>query len=448
MSRILKAQLKKVKNLEGRINPDQAWVARTKTSLLQTIASETIVATTPVRAMVGKKRAEQMLQGFQAFFPKNIFSQARPVFISLLVFLLAGSGWIASASASESLPGDTLWQVKLASEKTQIVLASITGNDKKNVALQLKFAARRADEIKIVTGEEKFAPEEKAKRAGEGLKQLQENIASVDTAVHSDEQKEDISKGAKELNESTAQISATLKEVASTVQDGDADATLTKQVAAAQQAVDEVGINAVKVAVEGAQNDVERTAAQVLVEEKIVSVLSDADGALSKNAEAKALIENVDVSEGTDATHVSSTIALNDAQASSTTVTTVTSVFGTTSTVKGISTEGDGVVPSQTTKQMVTAILEQADKTSEAVQAQVDQIKQLISNNDLTGALEKAKELKRTTVVSTLQTLEINKTVEQVTNATQTKTSVVPSSSVTPQKTILVPIISTSTSKI
>ena len=270
MSRILKAQLKKVKNLEGRINPDQAWVARTKTSLLQTIASETIVATTPVRAMVGKKRAEQMLQGFQAFFPKNIFSQARPVFISLLVFLLAGSGWIASASASESLPGDTLWQVKLASEKTQIVLASITGNDKKNVALQLKFAARRADEIKIVTGEEKFAPEEKAKRAGEGLKQLQENIASVDTAVHSDEQKEDISKGAKELNESTAQISATLKEVASTVQDGDADATLTKQVAAAQQAVDEVGINAVKVAVEGAQNDVERTAAQVLVEEKIV----------------------------------------------------------------------------------------------------------------------------------------------------------------------------------
>ena len=111
MSRILKAQLKKVKNLEGRINPDQAWVARTKTSLLQTIASETIVATTPVRAMVGKKRAEQMLQGFQAFFPKNIFSQARPVFISLLVFLLAGSGWIASASASGSLPGDTLWQI-------------------------------------------------------------------------------------------------------------------------------------------------------------------------------------------------------------------------------------------------------------------------------------------------------------------------------------------------
>ena len=445
MSRILKAQLKKVKNLEGRINPDQAWVARTKTSLLQTIASETIVATTPVRAMVGKKRAEQMLQGFQAFFPKNIFSQARPVFISLLVFLLAGSGWIASASASESLPGDTLWQVKLASEKTQIVLASITGNDKKNVALQLKFAARRADEIKIVTGEEKFAPEEKAKRAGEGLKQLQENIASVDTAVHSDEQKEDISKGAKELNESTAQISATLKEVASTVQDGDADATLTKQVAAAQQAVDEVGINAVKVAVEGAQNDVERTAAQVLVEEKIVSVLSDADGALSKNAEAKALIENVAVSEEST-TSVSSTVALSDTQASSTTLVPATIAPGASSTTGTVVTT-DSVTPPPTTKQMITAILEQADKTSEAVQTQVEQIKQLISANDLTGALEKAKELKRTTVVSTLQTLEINKTVEQVTSATQTKTAVDAVNTVTPQKTTSFSTTPTTSSK-
>jgi len=445
VSRILKAQLKKVKNLEGRINPDQAWVVRTKTTLLQKIASETTATSVPVPSTIGKKHADRVLHGFHAFFPTHLFSQARPVFVSLLVFLLAGSGWIASASASGSLPGDTLWQIKLASEKTQIVLASITGNDKKNVALQLKFAARRADEIKIVTGEEKYPPEEKAKRAGEGLKQLQENIASIDTAVHSVNQKEDISKGAKELNESTSQISATLKEVASTVQDGDADATLTKQVAAAQQAVDEVGINAVKVAVEGAQNDAERIAAQELVEEKIVSVLSDADGALSKNAEAKALIENVAVSEEST-TSVSSTVALSDTQASSTTLVPATIAPGASSTTGTVVTT-DSVTPPPTTKQMITAILEQADKTSEAVQTQVEQIKQLISANDLTGALEKAKELKRTTVVSTLQTLEINKTVEQVTSATQTKTAVDAVNTVTPQKTTSFSTTPTTSSK-
>ncbi|KKW28344.1 MAG: hypothetical protein UY72_C0075G0003 [Candidatus Uhrbacteria bacterium GW2011_GWD2_52_7] len=52
------------------------------------------------------------------------------------------------------------------------------------------------------------------------------------------------------------------------------------------------------------------------------------------------------------------------------------------------------------------------------MQQQVDAIKVLISNNDLTGALEKAKELKRTTTASTQQTMEIKKTVDQVNTAT------------------------------
>jgi len=438
VSHTLKAQLKKVKELEGRINPDRAWVKETRSALLNTIAT----TSAPVRQNKKTQKTKSVFDAAQALFPTRLMFQAKPFFVSLLVFGLAASGWIASASASGSLPGDTLWQIKLASEKTQIVLASITGNDKKNVELQLKFAARRVEEIKTVAAEETFAPEEKVKRTGEGLKQLQESIASVGTAVTSEEQKEDIGKNAKQLNESTTKISETLKEVATNVQDVDTEATLTKQVAEVQQAVDEVGINAVKAAVEGAKNDAERIAAEALVEEKIVSVLSEADGALHDSAEVKALAEKVDVSEDKESTTpTASTTAEIAPVSSSSTKDAATSASSSEMDSTGTSTPS-AIVP-LTSKQTITAILEQVDRSSEAVQKQIDEIKVLIDQGDLSGALEKAKELRKTTTEATKQTIEIKKTVEQVTlkktesasgDTTSTTNSVPDGSSTTVQK--------------
>lgn len=434
MSNSLKAQLKKVKQLEGRINPDRAWVQETKASLLNTIAT----TSAPVAVKEHTRRTHTAIfDAVQALFPKQLLFQAKPFFVSFLVFGLAASGWIASASASESLPGDTLWQIKLATEKTQIVLASITGNDKKNVTLQLKFATRRAEEIKTVAAEEKFPPEEKTKRTSEGLKQLQENIASIDTVVQSDAQKDDTGANAKQVNDSTAQISETLKEVATSVEGVDPTTALAQQVVATQQAVDEVGITAVKVAVEGAKNDAERIAAQDLVEQKIVSVLSDADVALHETAEVKALVQQVDVTAaGGVTTSVSSTLVDPVGTSPSTTPLVTTSAFvpGSTSTPSFTITSTPALTPQQT----IDGILSQVDKTSADVQTQVDEIKALIASNDLLGALDKATQLKKTTAASTQQTIEIKKTVEQVTSASKASsdtTSATRPASTTPTST-------------
>ncbi len=424
MSHTLREQFKTLKHAEGHINPDPAWVATTRTSLLDAIATHAPVevVTKPERGTV----ATQLLR----FIPMNMFSFARPILVSLLVFVLATSGWMTNASAAESLPGDALWRIKLAGEKTQVVIANITGNDTKNVDLQLKFAARRADEIKIISNDETFDKEEKVKRTEEGLEKLKQNISSVGEAVKSagasDDQKNEIGQKAKAVNIATDQISATLKEVANTVQDdSEKNISFTKNVVAIKQTVDDVGLDVIRVAVEAAKSDEERSVATQLVEQKIVSALSDADGALTKTAEVKTLIQQVDTralsSGGLGTLTTTSTTAVSVSGSASSSVV----IPPTTSSVTDVGTGKTAfLLPPPTTKDLVTTILGEVDRTSVEVQERIKEIKQLIEAGDVTTALEKVKELKKITNDSAQKTNEIQKVVLQVvTDQAQQKTN-------------------------
>lgn len=421
MSSLLKTQLKKVRQAEGRINPDATWMARTREQVIAHARASaervesSITSSTP--------SLHGVFQRARAIFPSHAFAHARPLMMSLVVFVLASGGWIASASASESLPGDALWHVKLASEKTQIVLADITGNEQKNVELQLKFAHRRAEEITVVSKEETFDAEEKTKRTEEGLKQLKETISSVDIAIKSEEQKKGISKNAKEVSGAVDQISTVLKDVVV----ADAASDVAKEVVAVKQVVDDVSLTVVQIAVEGAENDAERIAAQELVEEKIVSIISDADGAISETAKAKALVEQVDVTTMemsgilSEVSSASATTSMTSPSSSDSVVT--TSLSSTTST--GASTTTDATTaPVLTPKESIAAILAEITTRSEVFQAQIEEIKALVLAGDLTGALEQAKLLKRATTESTQKALELTKTVEQVTLEQQSQSAI------------------------
>jgi hypothetical protein len=413
VNKTLRGQFNALREADGHINPRSVWVAKARTELLASIAQAEQVSTakTPERSLSSV---------FSSIVPTNMFSHARPVFASLLVFLLATSGWMTSASASESLPGDALWKVKLAGEKTQVVLANMTGNDTKHVELQLKFAARRAEEIKTITDTDTFDKAEKVKRTEEGLVKLQENISSVGEAVNnasaSDEQKQDISKKAKAVNDTTNQISETLKEVANIVQDDSTqNDSFTKSVVAIKQTVDDVGLDVVRVAVEGATSDAERAVATQLVEEKIVSVLSEADGTLDKSEEVKTLIGQVntqtEVSHALGALQIAppSTTASTTAPALTTSTTDVT-----TSSVSATTPGAVAPTTPPTAKDVITSILGQVDRTSQVVQESIVTIKALIDAGDVTGALEKAKQLKKLTNDSAQKTNEIQKVVERV----------------------------------
>lgn len=422
MSKDLREQLNVLKDVEGHINPSKEWVSRTRASLLSTIAEQSGQAAEARSASPLSQKANQL----QALMPLQFFARMRPVMVSVFVFALATSGWIASASASQSLPGDTLWRVKLATEKTQIVLADITGNAQKNVELQLKFAARRAAEIKTVSTEVTFTPEEKADRTEEGLKKLQENISSVDEVVQQAaqaegaEEKKELSKQAKEVNDATTQISETLEEVADTVEaTGSDDTSLTKEVVAVKQAVDEVGLDVVKVAVEGAENDEERIAAEELVEEKIVSILSDADGALGETEEVKDLIEQIENPE--EEIEVLADVEAIAAATNTVSIAPEEDVLEDADSEDALPQTPSGTVDTTdlsaeepTSKQTITSILEEVDKTSEKVTDTVAEIKALIEAGELAAALEKAKELRQVTAASEQATIDIKQAVKEV----------------------------------
>ncbi len=72
-----------------------------------------------------------------------------PVTVVVAFFVIAFGGSLTTVRASSSLPGDSLYSVKLATERAQLRLAS----REKKAILHTEFAKRRLDEATAVAGE-------------------------------------------------------------------------------------------------------------------------------------------------------------------------------------------------------------------------------------------------------------------------------------------------------
>jgi hypothetical protein len=70
------------------------------------------------------------------------------VTIIALILIISAAGTGTALASQSSLPGDTLYTVKLATEQLQRI---ITFNDAKEVELELKFASTRLDELEKLT---------------------------------------------------------------------------------------------------------------------------------------------------------------------------------------------------------------------------------------------------------------------------------------------------------
>lgn len=77
------------------------------------------------------------------FIKSNTFQYlSKPVIAGAFSFVVIASGWLTTVRASDSLPGETLYSVKMISERAQLRLASL---DRKAV-LHTEFAGRRLQE--------------------------------------------------------------------------------------------------------------------------------------------------------------------------------------------------------------------------------------------------------------------------------------------------------------
>lgn len=101
----------------------------------------------------------------------------KPVAISAAAFVFLAGGWMTTSAAQESLPGDTLYNVKLIAERAQLQLASLD----RRAVLHTEFAGRRLEEVAALQRATEREPEERTQYISEAVSAYQQEIASATT---------------------------------------------------------------------------------------------------------------------------------------------------------------------------------------------------------------------------------------------------------------------------
>lgn len=140
--RHLRQQLKALRHADTRVQPDAAWVTKNRGRLMTQI-NNTVVNSDTVSLHTRFEEWKYVVGN------ARLWRVARPVLTALVVAVLTTGGWIASVSASiNSLPGDRLWSIKRAAQKTELAVKSLGASDQQKAQLQLALAKSRTDEIK------------------------------------------------------------------------------------------------------------------------------------------------------------------------------------------------------------------------------------------------------------------------------------------------------------
>lgn len=363
----IKQQLKNLKNQNGRINPDPGFVAFNRERLMNQIGN----TVTPEKKSI--YNMDTLWQAMQIFVPGRFaYAVVRPIAIFVLVGAIATSGWIASASATQnSLPGDLGYKVKMAVEKTQEMVVSVTGSSQEKTQMQMEFAKRRAEEIKKVTETPSKDSKEKAAVAIAGLessiKSANENLK--DTAASTPEKMIEV---IQDLNAKTKEINNTLKE--------------------AQQQDGSIVVAGVKQLI----NDTMLTAVETVVQKKN-------DGALDfSNNEVKQLVKD-QLNSLTDSMAVST----------STLPVVVSTTAKIIAPVDSSSTTLNVIVPT-TTQAIVDQTVKTVEQTTQTAQKDLQTAQNLIDSNQLLEAIQKAKQVNDATAQIEQKVSEVKQVIENL----------------------------------
>lgn len=181
----LKKKIQTLRTLQGMGEPRPEWLKTSREILLMQVRNTMGNRDVPtLRRGVSTKwdfapaclSGRQVWQFLDVFLPsKTVYYVVRPVAVVCLIIGLVTGGWVTTVSASyNSLPGDALYQVKLATENVQTTLAS----KPKETKLRAEFASRRAEEVKKIVKSNIPKKEKKAKVA-EAVKHLQNDLEQV-----------------------------------------------------------------------------------------------------------------------------------------------------------------------------------------------------------------------------------------------------------------------------
>lgn len=169
------SQLNKLKSLK----PHSEWKERSRDILLAEIKSSKPTQKKPSWRF-------QFSESFRIYIPAQARLAVKPILISIIVLALIFEGSILTVNASKSsLPGDTLYSVKMAAEKVQV---SLTSSEEAKAKLEVKFAGHRVEEIVKISQEVSSAS--KQKKVELAISGLKENINTAKTRLQNLENQE------------------------------------------------------------------------------------------------------------------------------------------------------------------------------------------------------------------------------------------------------------------
>jgi len=403
VNKTLKEQLKRVKLQNGGINPDPNWLLSSRAKLLNQIgntSNEDQKATFDFRLPYNF---------FKALIPNQIYSTVRIAAVFVLVGMITMSSWIASVGATQNcLPGDICYGVKLATEKTQAMVMSVTGSETDKTKLHLGFAVRRADEAKEVVSHKEDV--DASKQAEVAIKKMEESIQTVNESIKKNSEKtpEAVMEVKKEVEIKTQEIGKALKEV-------DAQ-TNTVDVSEARQLVKEANLNAVAAVVqtkEAGRVDVSDADIKTMVDKAISDSVNDT-GEIKNTAQAtNDLVKQINEQASKLPVATSSTIAI---------------IFvSSTNQMTAITTTSTTVITAITasTTAAVKEVIESTTKKTDETQKNLQQATNLSNNNQMLEAIQKVKEVGEVNKETEKSVNEAKKVIETVTGVTVTPAPVI-----------------------
>ncbi len=165
-----------IKRTRDQLTPDRAWVSKNRASLMSIVEAD--MANAPASDVSHATRFQHVLD---LFVPAQMATIARSALALLLTVSVATGGWIATVAASaESLPGERLHSVKLATEGVELAVSKVLGSEESEVATKLKHATKRAQE---------YQKSENSEQKQQAIQALKKNIESSKETLAEVEQK-------------------------------------------------------------------------------------------------------------------------------------------------------------------------------------------------------------------------------------------------------------------
>ena len=385
MSREVIEQLKSIRH--EAVNPRPQWLAKNRALLLSqiknTISSETRLTFT-----------ERAWAALSIFLPRTVvYNVVRPIAVVLVIIVAATSAYSGTVKASyETLPGDTLYPVKLLAEKIPVTVASLTGDNNTEVKLHIKIAKNRLEETKkILTGSDP----RKKDQLGVTMTNLKNELKTVnDTLNDAKANPVDIrAESVKNVSQGTEQIKSELQDfkinlLASASQE---DKALSKEISETKDLVNDVSVKAVEVMVnkhlEGDQS-VSKEDLKEAINTTLQNNLSNVAESKQNVDGAKIIVNNINTGVKDLANVKKSAVS---AEAAST-----TKAFA--AKVSTVATE-------------TQAASVKTDAASLAADQKAKEVEVLLGQNDLLKAVDKVKEV-----------AQVSKDAEKISDATLEKT--------------------------